>query len=418
MKFYIIPFLLFSLGFPALSPAYDFKLPERRKSQYETTEGYAIFPFPYSLPGVGSGISLVGGATNINEGYSDVYGLLLSGGVTGVAAAIDDLHIINQKLILEIGGSAISKATITNYGQRGMRSNKNDFNLIEISDTNSIGGRLTATYFQRRIEFYSAYYYFQSRLERIRNSDGEIVLEVDNPETEKADQKILGIRFDLTDDYQDPHKGFRLDISGWYTPTKDSGPEYLLLDLNASVYIPINKRSTWVFNYFHSDAFVFTKGETQREKVIEQLGIDCDAINSADDQDLCNQLIDNTIAENTFGTASSLGGFSRLRSYPQGRYWGAHSRFFGTEFRWNITDELTPFNLYLIKDVRTAIQIAFFFETGTIADVRSDIGRDFRKSCGIGFRIVTASGSVFRGDFGYGDEGFQPNIFIGYPWEI
>jgi hypothetical protein len=331
---------------------------------------------------------------------------------------VDDLHLIDQTLILEIGASTISKATISNYSKRGMNSNKDDFNLIEISDTRSVGGRLTATFYQRRIELYGAFYLFWSRLDRIRNNDGDIVLDVEDPETEKVDQKILGIFFDFTDDYQDPRKGLRLDISGWYNPAKDNGPKYLLVDMSSSLYLPMGKRSTWVFNYFQSDAFVFRKGETNRNKVIDQLGIDCDSITEADDQDLCNQLIDNTIAQNTYGTASSLGGFSRLRSYPQGRYLGAHSRFLGSEFRWNITDEFTPFNLYVIKDVRTAIQVAFFYEVGTIADVRSNLGDIYRSSYGMGLRIVTASGAVFRGDFAYGDEGFQPNVFIGYPWEI
>lgn len=37
-------------------------LPDRRKEQFQTSYGYALFPFPYSLPGIGEGVSLVGGA--------------------------------------------------------------------------------------------------------------------------------------------------------------------------------------------------------------------------------------------------------------------------------------------------------------------------------------------------------------------
>jgi len=32
--------------------------------------------------------------------------------------------------------------------------------------------------------------------------------------------------------------------------------------------------------------------------------------------------------------------------------------------------------------------------------------------------MVTASGVVFRADAAYGHEGFEPQIFIGYPWEL
>lgn len=403
---------------PMQSIAYDFSLPERRKSQHQTTEGYAIFPFPYSLPGIGAGISLVGGATNINSGYTDVYGLLLGGEVTGAAVGVDDLHLIDRRLILELGISSISKATITNYSARGMTSAKDDYNLIEIGDATSTGGRLTATFFQRRIELYAAYYLFSSRLESVRNSDGNLIIDVEDPQRETVDQEIVGVFLDFTDDYLDPRKGIRLNTSSWYNPTRDGGPRYLLVDFSLSAYLPIGKRSTWTFNYFHSDAYILSKGETDRQSVINELGIDCDSITDVDDQRLCNQLIDNTVADNTHGTASSLGGFSRLRSYSQGRYIGAHTRFLGSEFRWNLTDEFTPFDLYLIKDVRTAIQGAFFYEIGTVEDVRSRLGENYRQSYGLGFRVVTASGAVFRGDLAFGDEGFQPNIFIGYPWEI
>jgi hypothetical protein len=38
-----------------------------------------------------------------------------------------------------------------------------------------------------------------------------------------------------------------------------------------------------------------------------------------------------------------------------------------------------------------------------------------RDSYGLGLRIVTASGVVFRGDVAYGREGLNTAIFIGYP---
>ena len=41
--------------------------PDRRKSQFETVFGYALFPYPYSLPGIGQGLGLVGGAMNISD---------------------------------------------------------------------------------------------------------------------------------------------------------------------------------------------------------------------------------------------------------------------------------------------------------------------------------------------------------------
>lgn len=47
-----------------------------------------------------------------------------------------------------------------------------------------------------------------------------------------------------------------------------------------------------------------------------------------------------------------------------------------------------------------------------------DVGKTWRDSYGIGLRMVTASGVVFRAEVANGNDGVAPTIFIGYPWEI
>jgi len=114
-----------------------------------------------------------------------------------------------------------------------------------------------------------------------------------------------------------------------------------------------------------------------------------------------------------------LGGFSRVRSYPQGRFQGAHTLFLGAEFRWNVTDERRPFDIFIMKDVRTTFQVAFFYETGVTSDSRGELTRgNMRDSYGTGVRMVFASGLVLRADFANGKEGFNTAVFIGYPWEL
>ena len=192
------------------------------------------------------------------------------------------------------------------------------------------------------------------------------------------------------------------------------------MDYNTTAYIPLGRRSTWAFNFLRSDAVVNRQGETDPAKLEEQLGLNCSTVTDPEQQKFCNEVIANMIANNKYGTATSLGGFSRLRGYPQGRFKGAHTLFYGTEVRWNLTDERTPFNIFIMKDVRTSVQVSLFYETGVTSDVRSDINKmkDMRDSYGFGLRVVTASGIVFRGDVGFGKEGVAPAIFIGYPWEI
>jgi hypothetical protein len=91
--------------------------------------------------------------------------------------------------------------------------------------------------------------------------------------------------------------------------------------------------------------------------------------------------------------------------------------FYGTEVRWTLTEEATPFDIFIAKDVRTALQVALFYEMGSVADKRQDLGDLYRSSYGAGFRMVTASGIVLRADVATGREGIETTIIVGYPWE-
>ncbi len=386
-------------------------VPDRRKSQFATEPAYAFFPYPYSLPGIGSGLGLVGGAMNINDTTTDAYGMIFSGDVKGLAAGVADLHIVPKALIIDFGYSGLSAATIQNYSQRGMNTNKNDYTNIELGDTTYYGSRLTATFFDRRFEFYGAYYQGSSQVKSIREPDGNVITVANNAQVNRGHVNIFGTRLDLTDDYSDPRRGFRIDVSRSLTPPDDSGPDYYVQDINVTAYVPLSRWSTWAFNYYKSDAVVQREGDTVFSSVEGRLGLTCT------DQK-CIDFVNNTIANNRYGTASSLGGFSRLRSYPNMRFKGAHTEFYGTEVRWNLTDEATPFDIFVMKDVRTSWQIAAFYDIGSTADIRSEVGDTWRSSYGAGLRVVTASGVVFRADLAAGREGLEPNIFIGYPWEF
>ncbi len=415
-----IRFVLFSLVLCVLSvPASADWYPDRRKSQFETTFGYALFPYPYSLPGIGTGIGLVGGAMNIQNTPMDAYGMAFGGDVKGLAAGIADIHLVPKTLIVDLGYSGLSAATMQSYSKRGMNTDRNDFTNVELGDMTYWGGRLTATFYDRRLEFWSAYYQGASQLKNIRDKDGNILVPANDANVVRGHAKFFGTRIDLTDDYADPRRGFRLDVSRSAMPPADSGPDFYVQDYNATGYVPLGRRSTWALNYFRSDARVRRQGETDPAEIQRIQGLNCSAASlTPDEQQRCNDFVNNTIANNTFGTASSLGGFSRLRGYPNMRYKGAHTEFYGSEIRWNLTDENTPYDIFVMKDVRTSWQVAFFYEVGTVGESRSDLGDFWRSSGGMGLRMVTASGVVFRADIALGREGYSPSIFIGYPWEL
>lgn len=394
-------------------------LVDRRKEQFETSFAYAVFPLPYSLPGIGKGLSLVGGAMNIANTYTDAYGIVYAGDVEGAAVGLADIHIIPRTLILDVGAGAVNKASIQNFRERGMNTDKDNYLLLDVGNSEYFGGRLTATFLDRRFEMYGAWYGGASKLRSIRDKDGNVIVEAQNASRQSSHTSIFGTRIDLTDDYDDPRRGARLAVTRSSSPPIDSGPDFSVMDYNLTAYLPVGSRNTWAFNYLRSDAIVSSKGETDPAKIQNQRGINCsDPALTPQQQQYCADAVNLVIANNTYGTATSLGGFDRLRSYSQGRYRGAHTLFYGSEFRWNLTDEAKPFNLFIMKDIRTSVQLAAFYEIGSTADRRDDVGKTWRKSYGIGFRMITASGVVFRGDIADGHDGISTAIFIGYPWEL
>ena len=63
-------------------------VPDRRRDQFPKEFGYAAFPYPYRLPGIGSGIAVVAGALNVADTHTDVYGIGFTGDVRGCAVAL------------------------------------------------------------------------------------------------------------------------------------------------------------------------------------------------------------------------------------------------------------------------------------------------------------------------------------------
>jgi hypothetical protein len=404
-------FALCMVGSSALANPW---VPERRRPQFDNTPGYAVIPYAFDLPGIGTGYGVMGAANNVAGTHADAAGTFFGGDVNGQAAGIDSIHLIPKTLILDIGGAHLSRTTVQSYSQRGMNTDKNDYSEAEFGDSLFAGGRITATFFDRRVEAFAGYYGGRSRFLALRDRKGNLIVEAEGAPSEWSGTDVLGGRLDLSDDYVDPRRGIRCEPSLWWSPPQGNSADYVFTDFSLTAYVPIAKRSTWAFNYLRSDAYVLHKGETDPYRLAAQDGLDYD--NPSDSRE--RQYIDSAVAENTYGSATSLGGVSRLRSYPEGRYRGAHTEFLGTELRWNVTDEVKPFDIVIMRDIRTAIQVAAFYEIGTVTDDSSKLWSTTRSSYGFGLRIVTASGLVYRMDLAAGKEGIQPCIFFQYPWEL
>src|SRR2546426_9929125 len=96
----------------------DFTVPDRRRDQFPKDFGYAAFPYPYRLPGIGSGLSFAAGAFNIADTYTDAYGIVFARHVKGAAAGGGDIHLIPRTPIPDVGYSTTSRAAVRSYAQR------------------------------------------------------------------------------------------------------------------------------------------------------------------------------------------------------------------------------------------------------------------------------------------------------------
>jgi outer membrane protein assembly factor BamA len=392
-------------------------IPERRKSQFMYDRGYYVFPMPYSIPGVGEGVGVMGIGMNLGGTYTDVFGFALAGGLPGWGAGVSDIHLVPRTLILDVVSIHFGKSTITSYQQRGMQSGKHDYSYLQFEQYGFSGGRLTATSEDRRFEVYGGGYLIGSQLDKILDQNSNTIQDIEGSPTWRTKVYGVGLRGDLTDDYYDPRKGFRLDVGRWWSPPTSTGdPDFYRMEYNASLYFPLGKHSTWLLNYFRSDAHVVRQGETDPSVIEAQEKLNCGSLTGTD-RTKCEQVVQNIIDGNTYGTATGLGGTSHLRSYPEGRFTGAHTVFYGTEIRWTLTEEAHPFDIFIAKDVRTVLQVAVFYELGSTSDSRDALGDLYRASYGAGFRMVTASGIVMRADVAAGREGIETTIILGYPWE-
>lgn len=390
---------------------------ERRRNQFLDKQGYYVFITPYSLPGIGSGGGLVGAVSNIDDSYADFYAYLLTGDLEGGGFALSDVHLLSQRLVLDVTGSKLSKLFIQNYSMRGIGGDKDDYTLLEMDENNFLGLRLTATFYDRMLEFYTMGYDGGWHISKLRDNHGNVTQDLADSNTVDYGVGIVGLRIDFTDDYQDPRQGVRFDVNaGKVLEREKHSPDQFVVQYNLTGYFPVRRRDTIVFNYYQADAVVRSKGETDRVAIEGIYGFECSTGTPAEQED-CNHVVDNIIAGNRFGTAGGLGGTSRLRAFPMDRYQGAHIRFAGVEYRWYLTDESTPFDIWIAKDIRTSIQLAFFYEAGTVADHGGDLYDKYRADAGLGIRMITEGGFILRGDVAWGREGPGVSVIIGYSWE-
>ena len=403
--------------------SYGFEI-ERRRDVFTKQYGHLFVPLPYSLPGLGEGLLFIGNFGNIADTTTDLATILGVGDAEFIFGFLDEFFIVPDYVYLQYVKAQGFKYALTNYRSRGMNTEKNDFVYALGNYWEYDAPTFKLTLYDRMLELGLGRSKQKGRFEKFVAPDsddltkqGDTITKFDPALEVNFGEKLeFSARIDFTDDYRDPRKGVRnilyLDRQ---TASSSSEPSFDVITNDLQFYIPFLEKSTLVLNLTFSDANVRKVGETDLEVLKQQSNYYSCTSESCRETTLGNAK--NTMNINKHGTSLYLGGPDRLRSYPQQRFQGAHTVYFATEFRWNFSaadgDEI---DLFFMQDLVDEMQVAFFFEQGSVSETKSELGDTVKYSFGSGFRLLSGSGNLYRADFATGDEGPQVTVIIQYPW--
>ena len=387
---------------------------DRRQEQFRSEPSYLILPSPVRVAGVGEMLVFIGLASNVADTYIDLAAMKVTGDAEGYLAGIYDLHLISETLIFDLDYISIDRVAFNNYRTRGLDSEKDDFTILSLKKQEISYAEITLSLFEKRVELAYRYDKTVTTLDKILDSDENILTEFDNPDAQTVETTSSEILLDFTDDYLDPRKGIRLRAQRSNSPpTDENESDFFVINKEVSIFIPLGDSSTWAFYGLYSNTEVTKTGVTDPDTIAGELGLSC-SYDACTDYE--KRLIDRKVVEREKGTAITLGGMDRLRSYPLDRFQGAHAGYFSTEFRFNFADEVTPFDFWIWKDVSTSIQWALFYDRGSVAETQEDLWKESADSIGTGLRMIAGSGYVYRADWATGKEGSELTVVFEYPW--
>ena len=415
-------FFLFSFIFIEMGHAFEI---ERRRDQFNKQYGQLFVPLPYSLPGLGTGLLFIGNFGNIADTTTDFAAIGGIGDAEFIFAFLDELFLFSDMLYLQYLRAHGFKFALQQYSSRGMNTSKYDFKYGIGNSWDLDAPSLKLTFLDKMLEIGLGYNKQSGIFQKFISPDqddptkqGETVAIFDpGLEINIANKIEFSTRIDYTDDYKDPRKGIRNTLFlDRQTATLSSEPSFDVVTNDLQIYLPVLEKSTIVFDLQISDAYVTKKGETNLEVLKIKNGYNQCFSNSACEAN-AESLAKNELAVNSNGTSLPLGGGDRLRSFPEGRFQGAHTIYFATEFRWNFSSSGgKKIDLFFIKDLVEELQVALFFEQGSVSESKSELGKTVKTSLGTGFRFLSGSGNLYRADFATGNEGPNFSVIIQYPW--
>lgn len=404
----LILFVVFSFLIPSLASADPVA---RRRDQFNTDFSYFIYPLAGKIPGLGNYAGIGASILNIGDTDTDFFGFNVKGDIKAAGYSLLNYHVIDRRLLFDLGLYNHDVSVV--WYRRGIDSPKDKYYLVSERGDTALG-QFTLTFDQRRKETY--FRFAEGRAQTLKVTDQDLASVQGRGDERNVGAWTLGGILDYTDDRLDPRRGYRLEASVSHNRRADpQDAKFMVATYNATGYIPMRKWDTLSFNTYYSRAHVSKVGETDPRVLAATGNYNCDYDTTCSQDQV--DLIDQDAASNRYGTAAPLGGSQRLRSFSNYRYRAGQALFYGAEYRWNLTDEHEPFNIYVAKGIRTGIQLAFFAEQGTVADKNSELFKNFKTSVGMGARLVL-TGVIIRVDYANGDEGSEVTVFIDYPWSM
>ena len=381
--------------------------------------GLPGLPAPYVFPGIGEGLMLVGYSGNFLETTIDAYLVGFSGDAAGLVGSVDEVFVVPELIYFSGWKFNISKYGINSYSSRGMESEKDDFNIIVGNKFEMDIFKVSLSLFERRLEaaLLSQTQYGESH--KILDSKGNLLNEIDPPQTFQGKKEGIELQLDWTDDFKDPRTGLRLKSTYDLNTSEDAdSPEYYLTSHGLTFYQPVFGESTWAFHFFRSDAKVRKEGYTDLKTALlaeglnEENATSCSYAPTSQHVPLTSTKPKTpstpTVTEQPIRSAVKTVCVLTLATVTRPR-----TLFYGTELRWNFDTSTEVLDWYLFSDVRRPAGNGFWEQR-----LRRSPGswQDHPPSYGGGLRLVGGSGNTYRFEISTGEEGAEMIVMFQYPW--
>ena len=410
-------FLVFLLAYLSIHTSVHALLFERRKTP-EPEISWFVYPVVGSIPGVQDFYGLGATVSSIGGTDSDITAVSLRGKAEYFdddfkidILSIFDIPLFTDHLTLTWFSTKIRNAGWPE-GQRGIDSDRESMYYLLASHVDASGGELSVNIYDNQLEAYYGYSDASVKPYGLVDPNGTFYSAQDAGIIESPRGYRVGLYLDDTDNRRDPRIGYRFQYEKWAQPSTRAGnSEYYQEDFNLTGYIPVldENKGVLVLNQFFGSSTVLQKGTVDRSQFV------CDSTAKPGCQAILDELHARQLAEAENGRATSLGGTNRLRGYSTNRFYDSYTNFRGAEFRWYAHEVQNAFNFILEKGTFAGIQIAFFYEQGTVSPDKGSIWKNMKNSYGAGTRFLF-NNVIVRIDRGYGREDEQTTFFVGYPF--